>query len=62
MRDGFEESEAQALAHITIAAMEGAVALCRSTRSLEPLNDVAGQLEFLIDARGFVAKFGVAAP
>lgn len=62
MRDGFTPAEAKALAHTTIAALEGAVALCRSTHSLEPLNDVAAQLEFLITAREFVAKFGIAAP
>lgn len=62
MRDGFDESDAKALAHITIAALEGAVALCRSTQSLEPLDDVAEQLEFLIKAREFVARSAVNAP
>ena len=61
VRDGFEPAEASALADTAIAAMEGAVVLCRTTRSLEPLNDVAHQLEFLIKAREFVAKFGVPA-
>jgi TetR/AcrR family transcriptional regulator, lmrAB and yxaGH operons repressor len=61
MRDGFEPSEAAALADTTIAALEGAVVLCRSTRSLEPLHEVAQQMEFLIKAREFVAKFGVPA-
>lgn len=59
IREGFDPAEASALADTAIAAMEGAVVLCRSTRSLQPLDDVATQLEFLIKAREFVAKFGV---
>ena len=39
--------------------MEGAAALRRSVRSLEPLYDVAHQIEFLIKAKEFVNKFGV---
>jgi AcrR family transcriptional regulator len=62
LREGFEPGEASALADTAIAAMEGAVVLCRSARSLEPLEDVTKQLEFLIKAREFVAKFGVPAP
>ena len=50
-REGFEPDEAAALADTAIAAMEGAVVLCRSTRSLNPLNDIAYQLEFLTKAR-----------
>lgn len=61
VREGFDPAEASALADTAIAAMEGAVVLCRSTRSLDPLNDVAQNLEFLIKAREFVAKFGVPA-
>lgn len=61
IREGFDPAEASALADTAIAAMEGAVVLCRSTRSLEPLDDVANQLEFLIKAREFVAKFGLPA-
>jgi TetR/AcrR family transcriptional regulator, lmrAB and yxaGH operons repressor len=59
VRDGFEPAEATSLADTTIAAMEGAAVLCRSVRSLEPLYDVAHQLEFLIKAKEFVTKFGV---
>jgi hypothetical protein len=62
LREGFEPGEASALADTAIAAMEGAVVLCRSTRSLQPLDDVTKQLEFLIKAREFVVKFGVPAP
>lgn len=56
IRAGFADAEASALAHTTIAAMEGAVVLCRSARSLDPLDDVARQMEFLIEAREFVAR------
>jgi AcrR family transcriptional regulator len=59
LRDGFETAEASGLADITLAALEGAVVLCRSVRSLQPLHDVAAQLEFLIKAKEFVTKFGV---
>lgn len=61
LREGFEPGEATALADTAIAAMEGAVVLCRATRSLEPLTDVAKQLEFLIKAKEFITKFGVPA-
>ncbi|WP_059015215.1 TetR/AcrR family transcriptional regulator [Mycobacterium sp. M26] len=59
IREGFEEAEAASLADTTISAMEGAVVLCRSVRSLQPLHEVAAQLEFLIKAKEFVTKFGV---
>lgn len=59
IREGFDAAEAAALADTTIAAMEGAVVLCRSARSLQPLHDVAAQMEFLIKAKEFVTKFGV---
>jgi AcrR family transcriptional regulator len=57
--EGFDEAEASALADTTLAAMEGAVVLCRSVRSLQPLHSVAAQMEFLIKAKEFVTKFGV---
>jgi len=56
IREGFDPVEAAALADTAIAAMEGAVVLCRAARSLEPLTVVARQLEFLIRAREFVTK------
>mgnify|MGYP003504992858 CR=1 FL=1 len=62
VREGFSPADAAALAHTTIAALEGAVALCRSMRSPQPLDDVAAQLEFLIAARGFVTRSGVPRP
>ncbi len=55
-RQGLAAEEATALAHTTIAALEGAVVLSRSMRSLDPLNDVAREMEFLIKAREFVAR------
>jgi hypothetical protein len=39
-----------------MAALEGAVVLCRATRSTRPLDDAAAQLEFLIAAREFVSR------
>lgn len=57
--DGFDDSDAASLAVTSIAALEGAVVLCRSTRSASPLHDVADQLEFLIKAREFVRRNGV---
>lgn len=56
LRDGFGAEEATALAHTTISALEGAVVLCRTTRSTQPIDDVAQQIEFLIKARAFVAR------
>jgi AcrR family transcriptional regulator len=54
--DGFGESDASSLAVTSIAALEGAIMLCRSTRSVVPLREVGEQLEFLIKAREFVAR------
>jgi AcrR family transcriptional regulator len=56
VREGFERGEATALAHTTISALEGAVVLCRSTRSPEPLDDITREMEFLIKAREFVCR------
>lgn len=57
--DGFEESEAASLAVMSIAALEGAVVLCRSTRNTGPLRDVHRQLDFLMKAREFVRRNGL---
>jgi TetR/AcrR family transcriptional repressor of lmrAB and yxaGH operons len=57
--DGFEESDAASLAIMCIASLEGAVVLCRSTRSVDPLRDVAHQVEFLIKSREFVRRYGL---
>jgi TetR/AcrR family transcriptional repressor of lmrAB and yxaGH operons len=57
--DGFEEPDAASLAITCIAALEGAVVLCRSTHSVDPLRDVACQMEFLIKSREFVRLYGL---
>jgi TetR/AcrR family transcriptional repressor of lmrAB and yxaGH operons len=57
--DGFDESDASSLAVMSIASLEGAVVLCRSTRSAEPLREVAQQIEFLVKAREFVQRNGL---
>lgn len=57
--DGFGESDAASLAITCIAALEGAVVLCRSTRSVDPLRDVAQQVEFLVRSRDFIRRYGV---
>ncbi len=54
VNDGFDEDEAASLAVMSIAALEGAIVLSRSTRSARPLHQVDEQLEFLIKAREFV--------
>lgn len=57
--DGFEDADAASLAVMSIAALEGAVVLSRSTRSTDPLRQVGEQLEFLIKAREFVVRNGL---
>ncbi|KUH82451.1 MULTISPECIES: TetR/AcrR family transcriptional regulator [unclassified Mycobacterium] len=57
--DGFDQAQASSLAITCIAALEGAVVLCRSTRTVDPLRDVAEQIEFLIRSREFIRRYGV---
>ncbi|MEZ0053352.1 TetR/AcrR family transcriptional repressor of lmrAB and yxaGH operons [Mycobacterium sp. MAA66] len=57
--EGFDAVDAAAVSVTCLAALEGAVVLCRSTRTAQPLYDVAGQLEFLIKAKEFVHRNGV---
>jgi len=57
--DGFDEPDAASLAVMCIAALEGAVVLCRSSRTVDPLREVAQQLEFLIKSREFVRRNGM---
>jgi AcrR family transcriptional regulator len=57
--DGFDEPCAASLAITCIASLEGAVVLCRSTRSVDPLRDVAEQIEFLVKSREFVRRYGL---
>ncbi len=56
--DGFADSEAAALATTMLAAIEGAVVLCRSLRSPQPLRDVAENIEFLVNGKKFVSRYG----
>jgi AcrR family transcriptional regulator len=56
--DGFPDSEAAALATTMLAAIEGAVILCRSLRSAQPLRDVAENIEFLVTGKKFVSRYG----
>lgn len=56
--DGFDQQDAASLAVTSIAAMEGAIMLCRSTGSAAPLREVGSQLEFLVKAREFVCRNG----
>ena len=56
--DGFNDREATALATTMLAATEGAVILCRSLRSAQPLRDVAENIEFLVNGKKFVSRYG----
>ncbi|MGX9789176.1 TetR/AcrR family transcriptional regulator [Mycobacterium sp. MMS18-G62] len=57
--DGFDEPCAASLAIMCIASLEGAVVLCRSTRTVEPLRRVAEEVEFLVKSREFVRRHGL---
>jgi TetR/AcrR family transcriptional repressor of lmrAB and yxaGH operons len=59
VNDGFDDAGAASLAVTSIAALEGAIVLCRSTRSADPLRQVGDQLEFLVKAREFVVRNGI---
>ncbi|WP_066944958.1 TetR/AcrR family transcriptional regulator [Microtetraspora fusca] len=51
LRDrGAAPEEAARLATLVVAAVEGSVAMCRAKRDIRPLDDIAAQLETLIDA------------
>jgi len=47
---GAESEEAARLSTLVVAALEGAVAMCRAKRSAEPLDHTAEQLQVLITA------------
>lgn len=59
--EGFDDADAVSLAQTCVAALEGAVVLCRSSHTAQPLRDVATQIEFLIKAKAFVKSNGVPA-
>jgi TetR/AcrR family transcriptional regulator, lmrAB and yxaGH operons repressor len=61
VNDGFDAEDAASLAVTSIAALEGAILLSRSTRCVRPLSQVGEQLEFLIKAREFVSRNGIPA-
>lgn len=48
--DGVSGSRAPGLARLIIASLEGAVAVCRAERSLEPLDQVSAELVTLVAA------------
>ncbi|MFI6169799.1 TetR/AcrR family transcriptional regulator [Nocardia sp. NPDC051052] len=50
VRDGISEVRARSLATLTVAAFEGAIALCRARRDITPLDNVVGELRDLIPA------------
>ncbi|WP_281186576.1 TetR/AcrR family transcriptional regulator [Nocardia crassostreae] len=45
---GAEPARAARTATLIVAAVEGSVAMCRATQSIEPLDRIAEELEFLI--------------
>ena len=49
-QNGVDAAAAEQLATLVVAAVEGAVVLCRARRSAEPLDHVAAQLDGLIGA------------
>jgi len=51
LADGLDQKTARRLAVTVLAATEGAVALCRAERSMEPFEDVAAVLLSLAGAR-----------
>ena len=46
---GADPEQAPGLAALIVASVEGAIAMCRAKRSMQPLDQVAQQLEALID-------------
>jgi TetR/AcrR family transcriptional regulator, lmrAB and yxaGH operons repressor len=47
--DGFAADRAEALADVVVAAIEGALVLCRAHRSVQPLRRVAAELPRLLN-------------
>lgn len=47
-REGIERARARRLAATTVAAIEGAVVICRAQRSMKPLDDVSHELEDML--------------
>lgn len=59
VRDGISELRARSLATLTVAAFEGAIALCRAQRDITALDDVVSELRALVPA---VARTEVGTP
>ena len=49
-RHGATDVDAGRLATLTVAAVEGSVAMCRAKRDIRPLDEVAASLEALLSA------------
>jgi AcrR family transcriptional regulator len=49
-RDGVTPARARRLAALVVASIEGALALCRSARNAQPLDDVRQELEAVLSA------------
>jgi AcrR family transcriptional regulator len=49
-RDGVEPNRARRLAATTVAAIEGAVVICRAQRDMKPLEDVSAELETMLES------------
>ena len=47
-RDDVEPARARRLAAMTVAAIEGAVVICRAQRDMKPLEDVSAELETML--------------
>ena len=63
LRDhGATRKDAEQVAALIVAAVEGTVAMCRASRSIEPLDKVAVQLERAVQAVTTSGRCGVAAP
>ena len=57
--DGFDEPRAASLAIMCIASLEGAVVLCRSTRSVDALREVASTDRIPHQVKEFVRRYGL---
>lgn len=62
LAEGMSESTARQLATMSIAAIEGAVVLCRAHRSIAPLEDALAQLRTLINCHRFARDNFALAP
>jgi AcrR family transcriptional regulator len=49
-REGVGRERARRLAAMTVAAIEGAVVICRAQRDMKPLEDVSAELETMLQA------------